>query len=103
MLSAGAHVEEVLSLALAHYQSNFLESKEKLIFPVCFYKPKYFEESDKTLPSHVLFLTSMVSVLHCQMFPCCLKHFSSSFSADGILSTGDTKRGGKAQHRVIGA
>lgn len=91
MLNAGAHVEEVLSPALAHYQSDFLVSKEKLIFPVCFYKPKYFEERDKMHPSHVLFLTSLLSVLHCQMFPCCLKHFSSSSSTNGILSTGDTK------------
>lgn len=44
MPNAGAHVEEILSPALAHYQSDFLESKEKLIFTVCFYEPKYFEE-----------------------------------------------------------
>lgn len=29
-------------------------------------------------PSHVLFLTSMLPVLHCQMFPCYLTHFPSS-------------------------
>lgn len=44
MLTAGVHVGEVLGPALAHYQSDFLESKEKLIFPVCFYKTRYFEE-----------------------------------------------------------
>lgn len=36
MLNAGARVEEVLSPALAHYLSDFLESKEKLILPVFF-------------------------------------------------------------------
>lgn len=44
MLNAGAHVGEVLGPVLAHFQSEFLESKEKLILPVSFYKLKYFEE-----------------------------------------------------------
>lgn len=44
MLTAGVHVGEILGPALTHYQSDFVESKEKLIFPVCFYETRYFGE-----------------------------------------------------------
>lgn len=54
MSNAGVHVVEVLSPALARYHSDSLESKEKPIFPMPFYKTTYFEEGDKLLPSHAV-------------------------------------------------
>lgn len=48
MLSAGVcGGREVLGPSLAHYQSDSLESKENLIFPVPLCKTKYYEEEDK--------------------------------------------------------
>lgn len=69
--NAGVHVVEVMSPALACFQSDSLESKEKSIFPVPFYKTTYFEEGDKLLPSHAPFPTSTLSLrhaYHCQIF-----------------------------------
>lgn len=42
MLDAGVHVGEVLGPALARYQSDSAESKEKLIFPVPFFQDQIF-------------------------------------------------------------